>query len=300
VSARGPDTASAGRARTLATAIHHPPSRGAGRATTKAGEPRSSIREAQRTRLLTAAVGIVAEVGYAQLSVTRVVTRAGVSRGTFYEFFANREELFLEAFEEAVARLGAAVERGYAGEGAWQERVRAGLEAMLGALDEQPALTRLCVVEAPQAGTKVQRRRAEILDGFARIVDEGREGGRDRPRGEGDRPSGGGNRPRGDGDRPSGGGNRPRGEGDRPSGERDRPGGGRDRPGGGPPPLTAQSLVAGAASVVQERLLTPAAGPLAQLAGPLASMIVFPYRGPAAAARELERPARKARRPVKL
>jgi AcrR family transcriptional regulator len=196
-------------------------------------------------------VDIVAEVGYTQLSVTRVVTRAGVSRGTFYELFSNREELFLEAFDDAVARIGAAVERRCAREGPWQERVRAGLEATLGLLDQQPALARLCVVEAPRAGTKVLRRRAEILDGFARIVEEGREGG-------------------------------------------------RDRPGGGPPPLTAQSLVAGAASVVQERLLTPAAGPLAELAAPLASMIVFPYRGPAAAARELERPARQAGRPAKL
>jgi AcrR family transcriptional regulator len=259
VSARGPDTAPAGRARTLATAIRHPPSRGAGRAAAKAGEPRSSSREAQRTRLLAAAVEIVAEAGYTQLSVTRVVTRAGVSRGTFYEFFSNREELFLEAFDDAVARLGAAVERRYAEEGAWQARVRAGLEAVLGVLDEQPALTRLCVVEAPQAGTKVQKRRAEILDGFARIVEEGRKGSRDRPRGGGNRPGGG----------------------------HDQPGGGRNRRGGGPPPLTAQSLVAGAASVVQERLLTSAAGPLAELAGPLASMIVFPYRGPTAAAREL-------------
>ncbi len=195
-----------------------------------------------------------------------MVTRAGVSRGTFYEFFSNREELFLEAFDDAVARLGAAVERKYAGEGTWQEQVRAGLEAVLGVLDEQPALTRLCVVEAPQAGTKVQRRRAEILDGFARIVEEGRMGGRDRRGGRGERRGGGG---------------------EQPGGKHDQPGGGRNRPGGGPPPLTAQSLVAGAASVVQERLLTPAAGPLAELAGPLASMIVFPYRGPAAAAREL-------------
>lgn len=249
MSARGPDTTPTGRARTLAAAaIRRPPSRGAERTAAKTGAPRGGVRGTQRMRLLAAAVGIVAERGYAQLTVTRAVARAGVSRETFYELFADREELFLAAFDDAVARIGAALERECAGEAAWQERVRAGLETVLVVLDEQPGLARLCVVEAPRAGARVLQRRAEILDGLAQIVEQGRTGGR----------------------------------------------------GNGPPPLTAHSLVAGAASVVQQRLLTPAAGPLAELAGPLASMIVFPYRGPTAATRQLERPARKLERPVKL
>ncbi len=165
MSARGPDAAPAQRARTLAAAaIRRPPSRGAERAAAKTGAPRGGVRGTQRTRLLTAATDIVAEQGYAQLTVTRVVARAGVSRETFYELFADREELLLAAFDDAVARIGATLERECSGETTWQERVRAGLETVLVVLDEQPALTRLCVVEAPQAGTRVLGRRAEILD----------------------------------------------------------------------------------------------------------------------------------------
>jgi TetR/AcrR family transcriptional regulator len=77
-------------------------------------------------------------------------------------------------------------------------------------------------------------------------------------------------------------------------------GSGRGRRGAGPPPLTAHSLVAGALSVLQERLLNGAPGPLSELAGPLMSMIVFPYRGPAAAAKELRRPARSPEQPRQL
>jgi AcrR family transcriptional regulator len=244
VPARGPEAARAQRARAVATAGRRPPSRGVERAAAKAGEPRDSVRETQRARILAATVQSIAEVGYAQLSITDVVARARVSRGTFYELFADREDVFLEALNDAVARISATVERACAGEGSWEKQMRAGLETVLEVLDEEPALARLCVVEAQQAGPRVLRRRAEILDGFARIVDEGRDGD-------------------------------------------------RHRRGGGPPPLTAHSLVAGAVSVVHERLLTPAPRPLAELAGPLASMIVFPYRGPAAAARELARPARR-------
>ena len=66
------------------------------------------------------------------------------------------------------------------------------------------------------------------------------------------------------------------------------------RAGSEPPPLTAQGVVGGAISVIHARLLesTPDDGPrpLVELTGPLMAMIVYPYLGPAAARKELERP----------
>jgi AcrR family transcriptional regulator len=56
-----------------------------------------------------------------------------------------------------------------------------------------------------------------------------------------------------------------------------------------PPPLTAESLVGGALSVIHARL--GAGGePLVGLTNQLMSMIVLPYLGPSAARKELERP----------
>jgi AcrR family transcriptional regulator len=60
--------------------------------------------------------------------------------------------------------------------------------------------------------------------------------------------------------------------------------------GSGPPPLTAQSTVGGAVSVIHARVLEEHPRPLAELLNPLMSMIVHPYLGPAAARRELDRP----------
>lgn len=57
-----------------------------------------------------------------------------------------------------------------------------------------------------------------------------------------------------------------------------------------PPPLTAESVVGGAISVIHTRLGMSGARPLIELTGPLMSMIVLPYLGPAAARKELERP----------
>ena len=57
------------------------------------------------------------------------------------------------------------------------------------------------------------------------------------------------------------------------------------------PPLAAEGIVGGALSVLHTRLLQPEYGSLLELAGPLTSMIVLPYLGPAAARKELARPA---------
>src|SRR4029077_14339581 len=54
--------------------------------------PRERVSEVQRARMLMAARQVVAEAGYAHMSVERVVARAGVSRKTFYDLFENRED----------------------------------------------------------------------------------------------------------------------------------------------------------------------------------------------------------------
>jgi AcrR family transcriptional regulator len=55
------------------------------------------------------------------------------------------------------------------------------------------------------------------------------------------------------------------------------------------PPLTAEGVVGGALSVLHERMLEGGA-PMLDLAGPLMSMIAFPYMGVHTAGRELSRP----------
>jgi AcrR family transcriptional regulator len=67
-----------------------------------------------------------------------------------------------------------------------------------------------------------------------------------------------------------------------------------------PPPLTAEGVVGAVVAVVHARMLERERRPLIELLNPLMGMIVLPYRGQAAAARELERPLpRVPRKPAK-
>lgn len=141
------------------------------------GLPRGQVTEIQRSRMLTAAVQAVEEVGYARMTVAQVIGRAKVSRKTFYDVFIDREDCFLAAFEQAVAQARTLVLDAYAQESGWREGVRAGLARLLAFMDEEPGLARLCVVEALGAGTRVLESRAKVLDELAAVVDHGRSAG---------------------------------------------------------------------------------------------------------------------------
>ena len=132
---------------------------------------REQVRSTQRGRLLLAMAEAAAEKGYAQTTVADVLTRAGVSRETFYEHFANKEACFLAAYEASVGAIaGLLGERASAGGGDARERLGRLLTAYLDALASEPALARTFLVEVYAAGPVATRRRAEVQRDFADLV----------------------------------------------------------------------------------------------------------------------------------
>jgi AcrR family transcriptional regulator/DNA-binding MarR family transcriptional regulator len=135
--------------------------------------PRVQVAEIQRGRLLGATVDVVEEVGFSRLTVAQVITRAKVSRKTFYDLFEDREDCFLAVFDEGIERIGALAGEAYAEQSSWRDAVRAGLLAILSFMDDQPALARICVVEALGAGPRVLESRARVIEQLKRVVAEG-------------------------------------------------------------------------------------------------------------------------------
>jgi AcrR family transcriptional regulator len=138
------------------------------------GPARERVSSIQRQRLLAATAEVVAERGAGSVTVAHIVARSGVSRRTFYELFADREECLLAALDQAIEQGTAAVLPVYESGGSWRERTRAALTALLVFLDEQPALARLAVVEALGAGPRALARRKRIVRALIAAVDEGR------------------------------------------------------------------------------------------------------------------------------
>ena len=102
-------------------------------------------------------VWVSATHGYAAASVERVGQRAGTSRRTFYTHFANREECFIAALEQGFARLYDALAACCAEQDTSVARLQAAAWEVICLIEDEPMLTRMCVVEALAA------RVAEIL-----------------------------------------------------------------------------------------------------------------------------------------
>lgn len=217
---------------------------------------RERVAEIQRARMLDAMAELACELSPERVTVAHVVARAGVSRRTFYELFADREACFAAAFEQTIARAASVVAPAYRESSDWVDGIRAGLTEMLVLFDAEPSVALLCVVGSLAAGPRALARRAELVNLLVGVVDRGR-------RELGPRATGG-------------------------SGVRSQ----------AASRLTAEGAVGAVLAVLHARLTDECPKPLIPLRGELMSMLVLPYLGSEAAARELKRPVPRSRRPA--
>jgi AcrR family transcriptional regulator len=134
--------------------------------------PGDLVKAVQRERLLAAMIEVVTEVGYNTLTVQNVLTRAGISRPTFYEQFEDKEDCFLAAFDAAAGRMREHIEAA-AAEAApgWRAQLRGGIAGLLRFIDEEPAEARTVIVEARASSAAGLQRRDGLLDHFAACID---------------------------------------------------------------------------------------------------------------------------------
>jgi AcrR family transcriptional regulator len=133
---------------------------------------RAVVVRSQRERLLLAMADAVAEHGYAKTTVADVLRRARVSRETFYEQFANKEECFLAAYDAAAAIV--AGELAGEGDSLVQGDLDETLDRLLGrylaALASEPAIARTFLVEVYAAGPQALARRVQVQQRFVDFV----------------------------------------------------------------------------------------------------------------------------------
>ena len=122
-------------------------------------------------------VRVASEDGAESATVARVIALAGVSSGTFYALFEDRQDCLTAVFEEAVAIATKHVSAAYDTEATWVDRVRAAVLALLELLDEERELARLCVGHAV-ASPRCSCAAGQVLDELTRIIDQGRSASR--------------------------------------------------------------------------------------------------------------------------
>jgi AcrR family transcriptional regulator len=126
----------------------------------------------QRERLLQAAATEFSVRGYVRTSSESISRRAGMSKATFYEHFDNKQDCMIALFDRAAEVLGGAIVS------AAQEvhddavaRMGAGVRAFLCAVADHPEFAQTLLIESIAAGPEAARRRDQIVQGFADLLD---------------------------------------------------------------------------------------------------------------------------------
>jgi AcrR family transcriptional regulator len=135
------------------------------------GLPRSS----QRDRLIAGMARTVARRGYASTPVAEILQAAGVSRRTFYEQFADKEDCFLAAYDAIVTLCTTEAVAAYHRGGTWERGIGCAYAALLETLAAEPDFAHLGVVDVLAAGPQALARREATLRRFARFIDFTRE-----------------------------------------------------------------------------------------------------------------------------
>jgi AcrR family transcriptional regulator len=137
---------------------------------------REQVAESQRTRLMVALTELMAAHGYHGVRLAELVTRAGVSKATFYEHFADKEQCMLAAYEQYARTLIAAIVPPPTEDTPRStDFVRGVVTRFVGVIERDQTAARAFFVELDSAGPEARARRRFERHAFVALVAQGHQ-----------------------------------------------------------------------------------------------------------------------------
>ena len=181
VSRKGTSSGAGGKAREPAGADRGGAAGGSGRyrrlPTGAHGLDPEEVRRDQRERLQTALIELIAARGYQAVRILDLTKLARVSRPTFYSLYADKEELFLAAYDEIAKRTASTIMAAYQTQGSPGERLRRAMRAFAELAAAEPEAVSLMVLGAFGAGPKALERRNRTLQALEQSIASSRSAG---------------------------------------------------------------------------------------------------------------------------
>src|SRR3990170_2735274 len=131
-----------------------------------AGRPLSSRGARTRRRLLEAAEGVFAELGYHDASIVKLTEAAGVGQGTFYLYFTSKKEIFDELVLDLNHRVRQAMTEAASRGATRAEREILGFTAFFHFTAEHPALYRIIRQAEFVSPEMLHRHYERLTDGY--------------------------------------------------------------------------------------------------------------------------------------
>jgi AcrR family transcriptional regulator len=132
----------------------------------------AQVAESQRTRLMSSLTELMTERGYTGVTIGDLVTRAGVSRTSFYQHFADKQDCLFAAYDRFAAVIAAAITLGFDPGEPWRRHLEIILGRFLTALSRDLTATRAFLVEMDAAGPAARAREGATARAVAALLAE--------------------------------------------------------------------------------------------------------------------------------
>jgi AcrR family transcriptional regulator len=119
--------------------------------------------QSQRQRIIDAMIGSCAEKTYAATTIADIVSRASISRTTFYKRFPGKRECFDAALDWCIEELRTAAAESHSSSDSPADAVRKAAVATLDLMAAKPALAQLVMGEAATVEPAVVERYRRLL-----------------------------------------------------------------------------------------------------------------------------------------
>ena len=119
----------------------------------------SQKRDERRAQLVAAAREIFGEKGYHEATVDDITRRAGVAKGTFYLYFAEKKEIYYDlvrSFFQHITDIGASVAREVHTVPAFYARTEQAASQLLAVFSEHHSLARLAYRESASSDPRLE------------------------------------------------------------------------------------------------------------------------------------------------
>ena len=123
----------------------------------------------QRGRIIAAMIAAAGAKGYGSTTIGDITRRARVSRDTFYEQFANKEQCLLAAYDATTRELLDQMVAAGTSQASYVEGIRDGVRAYLRFWSERPDAARVWSLDILAAGEEALVHRERTLESFTRL-----------------------------------------------------------------------------------------------------------------------------------
>jgi AcrR family transcriptional regulator len=136
-------------------------------------------REQRRTQILGIAKAVFAEKGYHDARIDDIVVRAGVARGTFYLYFADKRAIFAHLVDAFLQRLVGAIRTIELDDPAVRpmEEFRDNLLRVVGVFAEDPSMAQVILSAAVGLDADFDRKLADFYEPVRALLESALEQG---------------------------------------------------------------------------------------------------------------------------